>query len=43
MALGIGEDIALESVRVSFSDRSTKEDVDQLIKALKVVIAQLKY
>lgn len=43
MSLGVSEDIALESVRVSFSDRSTKEEVDQLIKALKIVIAQLKY
>jgi cysteine desulfurase len=43
LALGITEDVAQESVRVSFSHLSTKDEVDQLIKALKIVVAQLKH
>ena len=43
LALGISEDVAQESVRVSFSNLSTKDDVDSLIKALKIVVAQLKH
>ena len=43
LALGINEDVAQESVRISFSHLSTKDEVDQLIKALKIVVAQLKH
>ena len=43
LSLGIPEDIALESVRVSFSKFSTKEEVDQFIVALKNAVVQLKH
>ena len=43
LALGISDEVAQESVRVSFSNLSTMEEVDRLIKALKIVVAQLKH
>lgn len=43
LAMGISEDVALESVRISFSHLTTKEEIDQFINALKIVVAQLKH
>jgi len=42
LALGVSEEIALESVRVSFSHLTTEQEVEQFIKALKIVVSQLK-
>jgi len=43
IALGINEKIALESVRISFSHLTTQAEVEAFIKALKIVVAQLKH
>jgi len=42
LAMGISEDIALESVRVSFSHWTTEDDAKAFIAALKTVLPELK-
>jgi cysteine desulfurase len=42
LALGVSEEVALDSVRLSFSNTSTKEEAAAFIKALKLVIVQMR-
>ncbi len=42
LSLGVSEEVALESVRVSFSNLTTLEEVNKFLKALKLVIVQMR-
>ncbi|MCL1949764.1 MAG: cysteine desulfurase [Turicibacter sp.] len=42
LAMGISEEVAFESVRVSFSSLTTLEDAEAFIEALKTVLPELK-
>lgn len=43
LSLGICEEVALESVRVSFSYQSTMEEAARFIEALKTILEQLRH
>lgn len=42
LSLGVSEEIALESVRVSFAHLTTMDDVNTFLKALKLVTVQMR-
>ncbi|MCU7197122.1 cysteine desulfurase family protein [Turicibacter sanguinis] len=42
LALGVSEEVALDSVRLSFANTSTLEEVTQFINALKLVVVQMR-
>lgn len=42
LALGVSEEVALDSVRLSFANTSTHEEATQFINALKLVIVQMR-
>jgi len=43
LSMGVTEDVALESVRISFSKHTTQEEINQFLEALKTVIVELKH
>lgn len=42
LALGVSEEVALDSVRLSFANTSTLEEATQFINALKLVVVQMR-
>ena len=42
LALGVSEEVALDSVRLSFANTSTKDEAASFINALKLVIVQMR-
>lgn len=42
LSLGVSEEVALESVRVSFAHLTTMDDVNTFLKALKLVTVQMR-